>query len=108
MGRPSTDCLPEPSCSGRSARTVTGPLADSRAAWPPDVADITGGTTLVANLRDGLFGPGGQSGDNVKRVFGPFAGSGVSPDDWAGRYVAWMGLGGTPLRSSGPGPDRRR
>jgi hypothetical protein len=60
-----------------------------------NVADITGGTTIVANLRDGLLGPAAKPGDNVQRIFGTMAGDGLTADDWASRYMVWMGLGGT-------------
>jgi hypothetical protein len=55
---------------------------------------MTGGDTRVANLRDGLLGPVDHPGANRQRVFS----AGPPPatyNDWAARYVAWMGLGGT-------------
>jgi hypothetical protein len=53
---------------------------------------MTGGSTRVANLRDGLFG---VSGANRASVFGKMANAGASGEDWAARYLAWMALGGT-------------
>lgn len=50
------------------------------------ILELTGGSTRVANLRDGLFG---LSGDNRTDVFGDA--------ETAARYLIWMGLGGTQL-----------
>ncbi len=72
-----------------------GAKADSTGRVAATIADMTGGETRVANLRDGLLGPVGEPGKNRQMVFGVAAGNGVSVDDWAARYVAWMGLGGT-------------
>jgi mono/diheme cytochrome c family protein len=60
------------------------------------IADLTGGLTRVANLRDGLFGPPGFPGSNRKPEFMRADGARfASTEDWVARYVAWMGLGGT-------------
>jgi hypothetical protein len=72
-----------------------GPKFDSRGRQADTLMTITGGQTRVANLRDGLFGPVMDPGANRKRVFGPSATASAAADDWAVRYVAWMGLGGT-------------
>jgi mono/diheme cytochrome c family protein len=81
-----------------------GPKADSRGLQADTLADLTGGTTRVANLRDGLLGKSLDGRSNIDRIFGPAAGlypkgtpdaKFVSAEDWAARYVAWMGLGGT-------------
>lgn len=80
---------------GQVCSNCHGPLADSRGRMAANVADITGGTTIVANLRDGLFGPAVKPGDNIQRIFGTMAGAGLTADDWASRYMVWMGLGGT-------------
>jgi hypothetical protein len=56
---------------------------------------MTGGDTRVANFRAGLFGPAESPHANVERIFQPFAKADATADDWAARYVAWMGLGGT-------------
>jgi mono/diheme cytochrome c family protein len=81
-----------------------GPKADSRGIQAETLADLTGGATRVANLRDGLLGHGSDGAANIDRVFGAFAGlypknapdaTLVTAEDWAARYVAWMGLGGT-------------
>lgn len=78
-----------------------GPLADSRGRLADTIADLTGGDTRVANLRDGILGPTDRPGANRTRVF-QIPGSSAQPDDWAVRYLMWMGLGGT-LRTI-PGP----
>jgi len=73
-----------------------GQLADSKGKLSDRILDLTGGQTRVANLRDGLLGPAGRAGDNRNAVFATDAQAmGISTDDLAGRYVAWMGLGGT-------------
>ncbi len=72
-----------------------GPQADSQSRLATTIADLTGGQTRVANLRDGLFGPPGSPGENITRVFGQVAQADLSAQDWAARYVLWMGLGGT-------------
>jgi len=72
-----------------------GPKADSQGRLAATIADMTGGQTRVANLRDGLFGPPAMQGANLDRVFGFTASSTLSAEDWAARYVLWMGLGGT-------------
>ena len=59
---------------------------------------MTGGDARVADFRDGLFGPVTAPGTNRDRVFGPGAtmlGGGITGDDLAARYMAWMALGGT-------------
>jgi mono/diheme cytochrome c family protein len=72
-----------------------GPAYDSRGRQADTLLLLTGGETRVANLRDGLLGPSTDPGANRKRVFEPYASASTSADDWAARYVAWMGLGGT-------------
>jgi mono/diheme cytochrome c family protein len=74
-----------------------GPLADSRGRMADTIADLTGGDTRVANLRDGLFG---AQSTNWKAAFDGTkdpGGSQTPPtaEDWAARYVLWMGMGGT-------------
>jgi hypothetical protein len=69
------------------------------------MADMTGGLTRVANLRDGIFGPPGNPGQNrldpvvgfgrSAQELGSLNGIPLTADDWAARYAAWMGLGGT-------------
>jgi mono/diheme cytochrome c family protein len=78
---------------GQVCSSCHGPRADSQGRQAATIADMTGGETRVANLRDGLLGPPGRSGDNIESVFEK--GGGLSAEEWAGRYVAWMGLGGT-------------
>lgn len=67
-----------------------GPNADSKGRQASTLQDMTGGTARVANFRSGLFGPPGQDGANLKRVFGS--------EDWAARYLPWMALGGTKIK----------
>ncbi len=73
-----------------------GPAADGKSALADTLLQLTGGTTRVADLRDGLFGPSDMPGDNRARVFGMEAAAhNLTTDDIAVRYVAFMGLGGT-------------
>jgi hypothetical protein len=92
-----------------------GPKADSNGRLAVNLATMTGGNALVADFRNGLFGPVGATGDsrNVHAQFGEaqvqpylsmlpsgvtasnWTGAGVTDDDRAARYMAWMGLGGT-------------
>jgi mono/diheme cytochrome c family protein len=75
-----------------------GENADSKGLLADEIAVMTGGDARVANFRDGFFGPVSAPGTNRNRVFGPGAttlGGGVSADDVAARYMAWMALGGT-------------
>ena len=64
-----------------------GRLADATSNLAGTILSLTGGETRVADLRNGLFGPVGQAGTNLERVFGT--------EDWASRYMLWMTLGGT-------------
>jgi mono/diheme cytochrome c family protein len=77
-----------------------GPEADSKGRQAETLMLMTGGETRVANLRDGLFGPAtrpGQTGRNWENEFAPApdAGTSETAEDWAARYLVWMGLGGT-------------
>jgi mono/diheme cytochrome c family protein len=72
-----------------------GPEADSKGRLAATIADMTGGQTRVANLRDGFFGPTDKPGTNRDRIFGPFSGAEGSAEVWAARYLMFMGLGGT-------------
>jgi hypothetical protein len=72
-----------------------GPLADSSGRLAATIADMTGGQTRVANLRDGIFGPVDNPGANRERVFGEVGTDAVPAETWAARYLAFMGLGGT-------------
>ena len=88
-----------------------GPKADSNGRLAQNLATMTGGNALVANFKQGLFGPPGATDDASNRhaVFGhdallaqvPDASSpdwvdtSITDDDRASRYMAWMGLGGT-------------
>jgi mono/diheme cytochrome c family protein len=85
---------PGASVFGEICINCHGPKYDSRGRQADSILLMTGGDTRVANLRDGLLGPVDQPGANRKRVFsaGP---SPATSEDWAARYIAWMGLGGT-------------
>lgn len=81
-----------------------GPNGDGQSSLASTMADLTGGLTRVANLRDGIFGPPGQPGANRADPLLGFGqpglgalpdGTPLTPDDWAARYTVWMGLGGT-------------
>ena len=75
-----------------------GVNADSKGLLADEISIMTGGDARVANFRDGLFGPLDQPGANRARVFDTAVasiGGGVTGDDAAARYMAWMALGGT-------------
>jgi mono/diheme cytochrome c family protein len=73
-----------------------GVQADSKGLLADAITNMTGGSARVANLRDGLFGPLDTPGMNRDTVFGPDAATlGLTSDDLASRYMAWMALGGT-------------
>ena len=74
-----------------------GAKFDSRGRQADTLFLMTGGDTRVANLRDGLIGKVETPGSNRAAVFDPYADATkhVTGEDWAARYVAWMGLGGT-------------
>jgi hypothetical protein len=73
-----------------------GVLADSKGLLADAIINLTGGDARVANFRDGLFGPVTDPGANRTRVFSDWATKlGITPDDLAVRYVAYMALGGT-------------
>ena len=94
-----------------------GPNADSNGRLAQNLATMTGGNALVADFRDGLFGPVGASeaASNRHSVFGlaeitalpgfdqlsaDAQAKWMTPatdDDRAARYMAWMGLGGTSI-----------
>ncbi len=70
--------------------------ADSKGLLADEISSLTGGDARVANFRDGLFGPLDAPGTNRMRVFGDDASTlGLTSDDLASRYMAWMSLGGT-------------
>lgn len=72
-----------------------GKALDSRGIQADTLAQVTGGKSRVANFRDGLLGPREDPGRYRNLVFQPRAHKGLTADDWAGRYTAWMALGGT-------------
>ena len=73
-----------------------GIQADSKGLLADEITNLTGGDARVANLRDGLLGPITAPGMNRAAVFGSAATSlGLTSDDLASRYMAWMTLGGT-------------
>ena len=83
-----------------------GPDADSNGRLAQNLATMTGGLAQVADFRDGLFGPVGstEAASNRHAVFSQLpadAGAdwtGVTDDDRAARYMAWMALGGTSVQ----------
>jgi mono/diheme cytochrome c family protein len=73
-----------------------GLKADSNGLLADEIALMTGGDARVANFRDGILGPLATPGVNRMKVFGDAASSiGLTADDAAARYMAWMALGGT-------------
>jgi mono/diheme cytochrome c family protein len=78
-----------------------GPLADATGRLAQNLATMTGGLDLVADFRDGLFGTLASPGSDIDGVFSvlpassPASWTGVTNDDRAARYMAWMALGGT-------------
>jgi hypothetical protein len=80
-----------------------GPNLDAHGRMADNLATMTGGNAIVANFRDGLFGPLDSPGLHRQEAFSTStlpAGLGpswtdVSVDDRASRYLAWMALGGT-------------
>ncbi len=80
-----------------------GPRADGNGFIAQNLANLTGGLARVADFHDGFFGPASSPGDNRHAAFGAQvlpAGAdddwtGVTDDDRAARYMAWMALGGT-------------
>jgi mono/diheme cytochrome c family protein len=72
-----------------------GVQADSKGLLADAIVNFTGGDARVANFRDGLFGPVSDPGAHRTRVFKDFAINGITPDDLAVRYMAYMALGGT-------------
>ncbi len=78
-----------------------GREADSRGRMAETLQTFTGGTARVANLRDGLFDIS-STPPNRQRVFGTAANGSVTTDDWAARYMVWMGMGGTLVNIPAP------
>jgi mono/diheme cytochrome c family protein len=72
-----------------------GPQADSHGRLADNLATMTGGNALVADLRDGFFGPASSPGSNRNSVFDVAATTDLTVDDVAAHYMAWMALGGT-------------
>ena len=78
-----------------------GPLADATGRLAQNLATMTGGLDLVADFRDGLFGPTSSPESNLDAVFSvlpstaPASWTSVTNDDRAARYMSWMALGGT-------------
>jgi mono/diheme cytochrome c family protein len=73
-----------------------GIQADSKGLLADEITALTGGDARVANLRDGLLGPLSQPGSNRDAVFGGAATTlGITADNLAARYMAFMTLGGT-------------
>jgi len=95
-----------------------GPAANATGRLAQNLATMTGGAALVADFRDGLFGPttaaSNELSSNRHAQFGVndlpsgtaqnpqsaadwigTASNPITDDDRASRYMAWMGLGGT-------------
>jgi hypothetical protein len=72
-----------------------GPHADARGLMAETISEMTGGQARVANFKDGFLGPATTPGGNRQRVFGITTDPPLTADDWAGRYMSWMALGGT-------------
>jgi mono/diheme cytochrome c family protein len=73
-----------------------GVQADSKGLLADAITNMTGGAARVANFRDGILGPLDSPGANRQAVYGPDAATlGLTSDDLAARYMAWMALGGT-------------
>jgi hypothetical protein len=75
-----------------------GVNADAKGLLADEISLMTGGDARVADFRGGLFGPLDDPGANIERVYGPDAaklGGGLTGEDLAARYMAWMALGGT-------------
>jgi hypothetical protein len=70
-----------------------GKEADSKSPLAATILEITGGRTRVANFVEGLFGPSTAPGAFARDEF--LIDGGATPDDWAARYLLFMGLGGT-------------
>lgn len=67
---------------------------DSRGRQAAKLFEKTG-KSRVANFRDGLLGPRDDPGAYRALVFAKRANKALDAEDWAARYTAWMGLGGT-------------
>jgi mono/diheme cytochrome c family protein len=85
-------------------RNCHGSQADGQSTLANTLLNLTGGVSRVADLHDGLFGPdctthpsdGCTAGSFRPAIFGDSASQlGLQTDDLAGRYLAWMALGGT-------------
>jgi mono/diheme cytochrome c family protein len=69
---------------------------DSRSPLAATIAELSGGETRVADLRNGLFGPVDAPGAYADAVFTFSEGNdGAAARDWAARYLLFMGSGGT-------------
>jgi mono/diheme cytochrome c family protein len=86
-----------------------GPNVDSHGRLSDNLATMTGGNAIVANFRDGFFGPLDSPGLHRQEAFATSllpAGLGpnwtdASVDDRAARYLSWMALGGTEVQIPG-------
>ena len=74
-----------------------GPKMDSKGRQADTVQQLTGGGSRVANFMTGLFGPLGSPGTARAATdgFGLVVTPSLTADDWGGRYMSWMALGGT-------------
>jgi mono/diheme cytochrome c family protein len=83
-----------------------GPDADAKGRLSDNLATMTGGNAIVADFKDGLFGPLTSPGLHKSEAFADsMLPSGAGPnwtnatiDDRASRYMAFMALGGTEVQ----------
>jgi cytochrome c553 len=86
-----------------------GPKGDGTGRMAQNLVTLTGGSARVADFRDGLFGPLQAPLSALATQFGtltPASKTSCAASDWLGvtaeeraaRYMAWMGLGGTTVR----------
>ncbi|MDP8998572.1 MAG: hypothetical protein M3O46_00490, partial [Myxococcota bacterium] len=83
-----------------------GPNADAHGRLSDNLATMTGGNAIVANFKDGFFGPVDSPGLHRQEAFatsllpaGVAAGwTNATADDRAARYLAFMALGGTEVQ----------
>ena len=67
-----------------------GAKADSSGRQATILSEMTGGTAQVTDLIHGIMVPA-----NRQAIFASAPQGSATVDDWAARYFAWMGMGGT-------------
>jgi mono/diheme cytochrome c family protein len=83
-----------------------GPNADAHGRLSDNLATMTGGNAIVADFKNGLFGPVDSPGLHRAEAFATSllpAGlgtnwTGATVDTRAARYLSWMALGGTEVQ----------